>query len=129
MFHVGKVAGQAFMYLYHTYLIYSLVREVEGSLTLLLLTTRRMLEVPVLLLYWLALFSSQLWSNMNNLQEKKYAIQDADWMVHLLVAVSEICESPLVLVATCIVLMIISSTVLAITRRLLALCGGQVGGG
>ena len=127
--YVGKMAGKAFLYLYHTYLIYSLVREVEGSLTLLLLTTRRMLEVPVLLLYWLALFSSQLWSNMNNLQEKKYAIQDADWMVHLLVAVSEICESPLVLVATCIVLMIISSTVLAITRRLLAFCGGQVGAG
>ena len=129
MFHVGKVAGQAFMYLYHTYLIYSLVREVEGGLTLLLLTTRRMLEVPVLLLYWLTLFLSQLWSNLHNLEEKKFAIQDADWMVHGLVAVSEICESPLVLVATCIVLMIISSSALAITRRLLALCGGQVGGG
>merc|ERR1719264_1008630 len=58
--HVGKMAGKAFLYMYHTYLIYSLVREVEGGLTLLLLTTRRMLEVPVLLLYWVTLFSSQL---------------------------------------------------------------------
>ena len=56
-------------------------------------------------------------------------MQDSDWLVQGLVAVSEICESPLVLIATCIVLMVLSCGALALTSRLLSLCGGAVGPG
>ena len=75
LLYVGLAAGRVFLYLADTWAMYSLVRRLEGSLTLLLLTARRLLETHVLLLYWLVLLSSQIWTNYFELMEKKYIIQ------------------------------------------------------
>lgn len=124
--YVFSLAGSVFLYLRHTWLVYSIVRELEGLPTLLLLTTRRLLEPQVLGLYWWVLLAAQLWANYWQLEERKYVIEDSDWLVHGLVAMSEICESPLVLIATCVVLMFLSSTALDLAKLLLSCCGGQV---
>ena len=126
---VARRAAAVFLYLRDTWLVYSLVRELEGAATLLFIVVRRALEPPVLVVYWVALVASQLWSNLHQLAERRYVIQEPDPLVHLLVAVTEVCESPLVLVATCLVLMLAAGRVLSLTRRLLALCGGQAGAG
>jgi len=126
---VASRAGAAFLYLRDTWLVYSLVRELEGAATLLLIVVRRVLEPPVLVVYWVTLVASQLWSNFHQLAERRYVIQEPEPLVHLLVAATEVCESPLVLVATCLVLMLAAGRILSLTRRLLALCGGQVGAG
>ena len=75
LLYVGLAAGRVFLYLADTWAMYSLVRRLEGSLTLLLLTARRLLETHVLLLYWLVLLASQIWTNYFELMEKKYIIQ------------------------------------------------------
>jgi len=141
---VGHQASKAFERFYQTWIVYNVMREEEGFLPLLILTVRRLVEPSVLLLYWVFLFSAQVWWDCFELEEKKYIIQwtptldrkshtasnqESDWRIQTLVAMSEICQSPLVLISFCIVLMVLSCATLNLVKRFLALSGGQVGGG
>jgi len=115
-------------YMHETMLVYQIVREELGPFNVLVLTIRRMLEPSVLGSYWVTLFFAQLWSNGLGLVEKKYIIQDSDWMVQGVVAMAEICESPLLLISFCVVVMGLSCFALFLIKYLLSTCGAAAGG-
>jgi len=118
-----------FCYLKETMMVYQIVRNELGPLNMLVLCIRRMLEPSVLACYWATLFAAQCWSNGLELVDKKYIIQDTDWMVQGLVAMAEICESPLMLISFCVVVMVVSCASLLLTQSLLSTCGAVAGGG
>jgi len=115
-------------YLHETLLLYQIMREELGPINMLVLCIRRMLEPSVLACYWATLFSAQLWSNCLELVDKKYIIQDTDWVVQGVVAMAEICESPLLLISFCVVVMCLSCAALLLAQHLLSTCGATAGG-
>jgi len=116
-------------YMQDTMMVYQIVREELGPLNMLVLCIRRMLEPSVLACYWVTLFTAQLWSNGLELVDKKYIIQDTDWFVQGLVAMAEICESPLLLISFCVVVMCMSCAALLLAQQLLSTCGAAAGAG
>eukprot|EP00092_Neocalanus_flemingeri_P050839 GFUD01058889.1.p1 GENE.GFUD01058889.1~~GFUD01058889.1.p1 ORF type:complete len:568 (+),score=198.06 GFUD01058889.1:192-1706(+) len=116
-------------YMQETMLVYQVVRQELGPLNMLVLCIRRMLEPSVLACYWVTLFAAQCWSNCLELVDKKYIIQDTDWFVQGLVAMAEICESPLLLISFCVVVMMVSCAALILTQSLLSTCGAVAGAG
>jgi len=118
-----------FRYVQETLLVYQMIREELGPFNMLVLCVRRMLEPSVLACYWLTLFSAQVWSNILELVDKKYIIQETDWYVQGLVAMAEICESPLLLISFCIVVMLLSCGAILMTQLLLSTCGTVAGAG
>jgi len=116
-------------YLQETMMVYQIVRQELGPFNMLVLCIRRMLEPSVLACYWVTLFTAQVWSNGLELVEKKYIIQDTDWFVQGLVAMAEICESPLLLISFCVVVMVMSCGALVLTQKLLSTCGTAAAAG
>merc|ERR1719470_502497 len=116
-------------YMQETTMVYQIVREELGPFNMLVLCIRRMLEPSVLACYWVTLFSAQVWSNGLELVEKKYIIQETDWFVQGLVAMAEICESPLLLISFCVVVMGMSCVALGIRQKLLSTCGTAAAAG
>jgi len=109
--------------------LYSAVRIELGNHQLLLLVLQRALQPPVLVLYWLVLFGSEVWNTVWEVSEKKYIIKDSDMLIETVVAISEICESPLILISFCTTIMFVSKTVMDVLREVFGLVGGgQVGG-
>merc|ERR1719192_552661 len=82
----------ALKYLHETFQLYQQLREELGA-ALLVIVIRRMFEPLVLGSYWLVQFLAQVWSDVLLLEDKKYVIQDSDWLVQLLVSVSETVNS------------------------------------
>ena len=115
-------------YLQQTFILYNELRE-ELGVALFVIILRRMFEPAVLGGYWTAQFLAQLWSDTLELEDKKYLIQDSDWLVQLLVSVSETVSSPLMLISYCIVIMGLSYSLLSLTQLLLASCGAVAGAG
>jgi len=115
-------------YMHETMLVYQIVKEELGPFNVLVLTIRRMLEPSVLGCYWITLFLAQLWSNSLELADKKYVIQDSDWIIQGVVAMAEICESPLLLISFCVVVMGLSCGALFLVKYLLSTCGAAAGG-
>ena len=126
--YVLRMASSAATYLHQTYILYDELRE-ELGVALPLIILKRIFEPTVLGGYWAAQFLAQLWSDSLELEDKKYLIQDSDWLVQLLVSVSETVDSPLMLISYCIVIMALSYSLLELTQVLLACCGAVAGPG
>jgi len=122
---LGKVKD----YTQETYEIYQIVKEELGTINFLILCLRRMLEPSVLACYWFTQFIAQLWIDWFELVDKKFVIQDTDWLVQILVSMSEVCVSPLLLISFCIVVMISSCGTLLFIQKLLATCGNTAAAG
>ena len=114
-------------YLHQTFTLYKELTE-ELGVALLVIILRRMFEPVVLGGYWVVQFLAQAWSDSLELEDKKYLIQDSDWLVQLLVSVSETVSSPLMLISYCIVIMGLSYSFLTLTQLLLSRCGAMAGG-
>jgi len=126
--YILSKAWAVISYLHETMLVYQIMREELGPINMLVLCIRRMLEPSVLACYWVTLFTAQLWSNCLELVDKKYIIQDTDWVVQGVVAMAEICESPLLLISFCVVVMCLSCAALLLAQHLLSTCGATAGG-
>jgi len=126
--YILSKAWSMISYLHETFLVYQIMREELGPMNMLVLCIRRMLEPCVMACYWITLFTAQLWSNCLELVDKKYIIQDTDWVVQGVVAMAEICESPLLLISFCVVVMCLSCAALLLAQHLLSTCGATAGG-
>ena len=115
-----RVAAQSLRYLHCRVMDYSAIRA-ELGFGAMVVVIRRMLEPQVLALYWTVQLLAQVWSDVLGLEDKKYIIQDSDWMVESVVTLSEVCYSPLMLIAFCIVVMLVSRAVLSLTQLALFL--------
>jgi len=109
--------------------IYSVVWDELGLLNMTVVFTRRVMEPLVLASYWSFLFLGQVWSNAMELDDKGWVIQDSNIFIQFLVAMSEICETPMILISFCLVIMIMSGAVLTVARKILSSTVGQVGQG
>jgi len=115
-------------YLQETFLLYHQLREELGT-ALLVIIVRRMFEPVVLGGYWIVQFLAQVWSDQLQLEKKMYLIQDSDWLVQVLVSVSETVDSPLMLISYCIIIMALSYSLLTLSQLLLSQCGAAAGAG
>ena len=123
-----RVATQSAVYLHCRVMDYSAIRA-ELGFGAMVVVIRRMLEPQVLALYWTVQLLAQVWSDVLGLEDKKYIIQDSDWMVESVVTLSEVCYSPLMLIAFCIVVMLVSRAVLCLTQLALAQFANVAGAG
>ena len=123
-----NVLGKALLYVYQKSIDYSLIRQ-ELGFGALVLVIRRMMEPTVLGSYFLAQLLAQIWSDVLVLEEKSYIIQDSDWLVQVLVTLSEVIYSPMMLIAFCIFIMTVSSLLVSGTQALLARFANVAGAG
>ena len=87
------------------------------------------MEPVVLGAYFLAQLLAQIWSDVLVLKEKKYIIKESDWLVQVLVTLSEVIYSPMMLIAFCIFIMAISSLLVSGTQALLTRFANVAGAG
>ena len=126
--YILKCLYSGLNYLHDTYVLYQQLREELGA-ALMVIVLRRMFEPMVLGGYWLVQFLAQVWSDVLLLEDKKYLIQDSDWLVQVLVSVSETVNSPLMLISYCVVIMALSCSLLTLSQFLLSQCGAVAGAG
>ena len=123
-----RVVGNAIFYAHIQLVDFSTIRNELGFGAVVLLI-RRMFEPTVLALYWFVQLTAQIWWDVLVLEEKKFIIQDSDWVVQCLVSLSEICYSPLMLIAFCIAVMAVSGFILSMTQTVLSSCSNVAGAG
>merc|ERR1719402_867161 len=118
-----------YRYLMEVWMLYSVIVAAAGRFSVIVMTIQRMLEPAVLGLYWVVLMMMQLWSNYYKVTKKNYILSETEWYIKVIVAMSEIVESPISLISFCTVVMASSNLSLDLTRRFLLSCGGTVGHG
>ena len=75
------------------------------------------------ILYWIALFFNQIWIEYMKFQEKNLDMSEVgEWYILLLLIISEICSSPLTLIASCLAVMAFSNGVIRLANYYLDSC-------
>jgi len=122
-----QVFSNSLHYINITLRDYNVIRN-ELGLGAVALVVRRMFEPLVLATYFIVQLLAQAWSDALELEDKKFMIKDTDWLVQCLVSLSEVCYSPLMLIAMCIVIMGVSSLILNGIQHVLSHCSKVAAG-
>jgi len=121
--YLVHITPSIFRFAQASLITWKILASVYGNFQTLIYVMTKLFDPVQFVLYWIALFASYLWFQYVKFQEKNLELSDiGEWYVILLLILSEICDSPLTLIASCLAVMALSNGVIRMTNAYLNSC-------